>query len=114
MRVAARIGVRTDVPYGKLKTDERAFVLAHALACAPAPSLEDTDLDARMLTRLCARVASGVASPNERSLLETMREDARVQQAFDVVEAAHAAARSGAAGGGRALTLWASIEPALR
>jgi excinuclease ABC subunit A len=27
MRVAARIGVRTDVPYGKLRADERAFVL---------------------------------------------------------------------------------------
>ena len=35
MRVAGRIGVRTDVPYGKLRADERAFVLDGEPSDAP-------------------------------------------------------------------------------
>ena len=35
LRVAKRIGVRTDVPYGKLKADERAFVLDGEPSDAP-------------------------------------------------------------------------------
>jgi len=35
LKVAARIGVRTDVPYGKLRADERAFVLDGEPSDAP-------------------------------------------------------------------------------
>ncbi len=95
--------------------DDRPLLLACGLAARPNATLLNTDLDAALVTRLCARVIAGVASLTERNLLHAQRAaDPRIDAVAVAVEAAHQQIRDTPIGPGRGVALWDDIVGSLK
>lgn len=95
--------------------DERAFVMAHALAEPPLSPLQGTGLDAALVTRLCARVVAGIAPVDEVKLLAAQgATDARVADAARLLAVVHEQIGATAPGAGQLMPCWERLAPVLK